>query len=178
MNDGPPAKRADTQNPFAVLSPEVGRGQTATRVKITEAEGTDEPSGELGIVSPSIPPEALKKPFSSLSPKKPPVSQGPGPVIAAPPPPPSQLFAQTASMRPPSTGQAGRAVTPRREGSAASRYGTCKEHGTALTSEGKCVLCAREQAKQSARSTSRVLVVLVVVLLGAAAFALLELLPK
>jgi hypothetical protein len=179
MNDGPPAKRSDTQSPFAVLSPEVARGQTATRVKITEAEGADEAPAAGPGLTPSIAPEALKKPFSSLMPKKPTVSQAPGAAAPAPPPPPSQLFAQTASMRPPSSAvQAGRVTTPRREGSAASRYGTCKEHGTALTSEGKCVLCERERAKRSARSTSRVLVFLAVVLLGAAAFAVFELLPK
>jgi hypothetical protein len=177
MNDGPPAKRSDTQSPFAVLSPEVPGGQTATRVKITEAQTTEEGPGEPAV--PAIQLETLKKPFASLSPKKPTVSQAPGPVIAAPPPPPSQLFAQTASMRPPgASSQPGRATAPKREGSAASRYGTCKEHGTALSSEGKCVLCARDRAKRDARRTSRVLVFLAVVLAGATAFAVLELLPK
>jgi len=179
MNDGPPAKRSDTQSPFAVLSPEVARGQTATRVKITEAQGSEEAPGEPAALSPSIQPEALKKPFASLTPKKPAASQASSPAIGAPPPPPSQLFAQTASMRPPGApSQPGRATTPKRDGSAASRYGTCKEHGTALSSEGKCVLCVRDRAKKDARRTSRVLVLLAVVLAGAAAFALLELLPK
>jgi hypothetical protein len=183
MNDVPPAKRSDTQSPFAVLSAELGRGQTGTRVKITESEPTE---AENAPFSPSVPPEALKKPFASLSPNKPvasakqlasvmPTLQG-----NAPPPPPSHLFAETASIRPGATpAQAGRpSMAPRRELATPNRYGTCKEHGTALTSEGKCVLCAREKAKKDAKRNSRALWLLALVLLGAAAYFVLEVMPK
>jgi hypothetical protein len=179
MNDVPPAKRADTQNPFAVMSPELGRGQTGTRVKITEISN-DQPSQPEASFSPGVTPESLKKPFASLIPKKASPSLGPTPAAGnAPPPPPSQLFAETASMRPPGASQTSRtSIAPRREGSAPSRYGTCKEHGTALTSEGKCVLCAREQAKRSAKNASRTLVFLAIALIGAGAYFVLEVLPK
>ena len=183
MNDVPPAKRSDTQSPFAVLSSELGRGQTGTRVKITEAESTEP---EAGSFSPAVPPESLKKPFSSLLPNKPPAtakqvaSLMPTLQGNAPPPPPSQLFAETASVArtTTSTGPGRTSIAPRREGAAPNRYGTCKEHGTALTSEGKCVLCAREKAKKDAKRNSRALVLLALVLLGAAAYFVLEMLPK
>jgi hypothetical protein len=189
MNDGPPAKRSDTQSPFAVLSPEVVRGQTGTRVKITDSGPTDALQDQP--VTTSVPPESLKKPFSSLTPKKPTPSltPAPPPAGAAPPPPPSQLFAETASIRPPSassgggrataTSSAGRpAATKRDATSASSRYGTCKEHGTALTSEGKCVLCAREKAKRDAKSTSRLLIVFAVLLLSAVAYVVFSVMPN
>jgi len=183
MNDGPPAKRSDTQSPFAVLSPEVVRGQTGTRVKITESAADDLPL-DTAPLTPSIPPESLKKPFASLTPKKPTPSLTPPPAGAAPPPPPSQLFAETASMRPPTGSSPSRSAPARRESPTAtaatssSRYGTCKEHGTALTSEGKCVLCAREKAKHDARTTKRILALLAIIVLGAAAYVVLGVMPN
>jgi hypothetical protein len=189
MNDGPPAKRSDTQSPFAVLSPELVRGQTGTRVKITDSGPTD--ALQEPPVTTTVPPESLKKPFSSLTPKKPTPSltPAPPPAGAAPPPPPSQLFAETASIRPPTassnggrptaTATAGRPAATKREASnASSRYGTCKEHGTALSSEGKCVLCARDKAKRDAKNTSRLLVVFAVLLLSAVAYVVFSVMPS
>lgn len=179
MNEGPPAKRSDTQSPFAVLSPELVRGQTGTRVKITDSGPTD--ALEEPAIKNSIPPESLKKPFSSLMPKKatPSLSAAAAPAGAAPPPPPSQLFAETASIRPSGASAGSRPTVVKREVSgASSRYGTCKEHGTALTSEGKCVLCAREKAKHDAKNTSRMLMFLAVVLLGAVAYVVFRVVPS
>jgi len=182
MNDVPPAKRSDTQSPFAVLSPDVGRGQTQTRVKISEADSNASAAEqEAAPAQPTVPPESLKKPFSSLIPKKVTPSLSPTPAANAPPPPPSQLFAETASMRPPGPTATGRtATTARREAtpSSSSRYGTCKEHGTALTSEGKCVLCIREKAKRDAQNTRRFLFFLAVVVVAAAAYVVFRVLPS
>lgn len=180
MNEGPPAKRSDTQSPFAVLSPELVRGQTGTRVKITDSGPTN--ALEEPEIKNSIPPESLKKPFSSLMPKKatPSLSAAPASAGGAPPPPPSQLFAETASIRPTTTANSGSrpAVVKRDASSASSRYGTCKEHGTALTSEGKCVLCVREKAKRDAKNTSRLLMLFAVVLLCAVAYVVFRVVPS
>lgn len=165
----------------------------------------------------SIPPESLRKPFASLTPQQLGSQQSkPG----GPPMPPSQLFAETASMRPPqpsiAPGRAqtsergrtnptaraadrGRTTSPRptetkertstarHQESAITRrvdsqkaaspkvakYGTCRTHGTALSREGTCILCARDQAKARSQRTMRWIIALVVLaLLGGAAIAL------
>lgn len=83
-------------------------------------------------------------------------------------------------MRPPTQSGPARATATRREPSsgASARYGTCKEHGTALTSEGKCVLCVREKAKRDARNTSRFLILMAVVLVCAAAYVVFRVMPS
>lgn len=206
--DGPSAKRADTQSPFAVLAPraasreipaasgevsiqdvlsepepepdaeasEAGRPQTGTRVRISAGDVELESAASLANTSlantspanvsldPSISTDSLKKPFASLLPNKP-TSLPPVATSGARPAPPSQLFAEMAAARQPAPAPNARSgvVAKRPDPTAPLRHGVCKTHGTALTSEGKCVLCTREATRQRGAQRKRRVVGLFVV---------------
>lgn len=211
-NDRPPQGTPTSRDALTGGS-DVGRPQTGPRMRaaepaIEELDAHPLDGDETGVVSAiqptrSIPPESLKKPFASLTPQQ--LKSG------VPPTPPSQLFAETASMRPPqpsiAPGRAptsersrtnptdrgrttapravetkDRAATARRvepavpkraESTKAAKYGTCKAHGTALSPEGTCILCVRDEAKRKSERNMRWIVALVVLaVLGGAAIAL------
>lgn len=173
-NDPPPPKRSDTKNPYAVLSPERVR-QTAAHVQITERSeeetGSSQPAAPL---DPSIPPEALRKPFASLVPNRPVKTSDAEAKEGMPPPAPSELFRQTASLRPPVTPRS--STSPRRpDATPSSGPNTCKVHGTVLTSSGVCVLCKREAERSKARRARQLTfwIVGLLLLCGAAAAAYL-----
>lgn len=225
-NNRPP-RGTPTDRDAAAGGGEPARPQTRPRMRAPEPvieeldshplDGDADELGGTGVVSAiqptrSIPPESLKKPFASLTPQqvKP----------SGPPVPPSQLFAETASMRPPQAPVApgrtpssdrgrtnpaarptdrGRTTAPRppetTDRSTAGRRmesagpkrpdsqkvaparvaknGTCRNHGTALSPEGACVLCARDEAKRrSERSMRWIVTLLALAVLGGAAIAL------
>jgi hypothetical protein len=177
VSDPPGAKRSDTAAPFATLgSPSSGRSTTGPRIRIDSVpdSGAGPFVGEAAV-RPSVDPAALQKPFASLIPTRPKASSAERePSIAAPPPPPSQLFAETAQRAPrlgtatataaaAAGAAAARTTTSRRpETTQAGKYGVCKEHGTALTREGACVLCVRAEAKRKSERGWRLMVIAVV----------------
>lgn len=178
-SDRPPTpKRSDTQSPFAVLSPTSGGKQTGPQIRINEQDSGEHPAAIP--LHPSIPPESLKKPFASLTPKKPVPSGAASVPGGAPPPPPSQLFKETASLRPATTAQpAARPTVSRRPDSGAvAKYGTCTTHGTALTSQGTCVLCTREAERRRAKRTQRLILLLSLLAIGVGLAAAYLVMPK
>jgi predicted nucleic acid-binding Zn ribbon protein len=61
-----------------------------------------------------------------------------------------------------------------------AKYGTCKVHGTALTSRATCVLCKREEERRRVKRTQRLIFLLagLTLLVGLAAAGYVYLMPR
>lgn len=191
-SDRPPAREEmGAQNSqvlldSASLGSAKGAKQTGSRVRMKEPTEKTEASPSMASLSPStvgpnVPAESLKKPFASLTPKKPTTSQALGEHPGTPPPPPSQLFKETASLRPPTSsplGSSGRSTSKRPDTAPAARRGSCEVHGTALTSQGTCVLCARETERRRAKRVQWIILSLAALAIAVGLAAAYVVMPK
>lgn len=164
-NDRPPA-RPTTSSPYARLSREgdATRTQTGTRVKVpVEARPLGEESGETEAPEPvpsgpAVSPEALKRPYASLSPVRSTESDAPSSA------PPSAARPRTTSTRAdaPDSRRWNDTTEARRQ------LGLCRKHNLARSPSGECLLCKKE-ALAARGGSSRWTKLIVVTLLGTGA---------
>jgi|GEM_PF-3128022 len=151
---GPRPKASDESDPRQTDPRAIAPDEAPETSEAFEAPAFEPPE------KPSVPPEALRKPFSSLAPQKP-VSLAPSATVSESPVAPA---VRAQPSRPP--------VTASRPASRPVRS-VCQKHGLAKNGAGECLLCQKEQKGDSNRGWKLIVALMVLAIGGGTAAALI-----